>query len=196
MDSPPGRPPVAEALSEELFRRAKGGDGGALDQLFARYLPRLRRWAHGRVPIWARDSIDTGDLVQETALRAYANLPTFEPHHDNGALFGYLRRALINRIHDQFRHAARHAAPAALDENRPDTSASPLESAISEEDQRRYVAAVQRLRPSDRLAIVGRVELGYTYEQLALILEKPSPQAARVAVRRALQRLKNEVDAA
>jgi RNA polymerase sigma-70 factor (ECF subfamily) len=133
--------------------------------------------------------------VQETALRAYANLPTFEPHHDKGALFGYLRRALINRIHDQFRHASRHAAPSALDEKSPDTSASPLDSAIGEEDRRRYVAAVQRLRPSDRLAIVGRVELGYSYEQLALILEKPSPEAARVAVRRALLRLKTEVDA-
>ncbi|NOT26671.1 MAG: sigma-70 family RNA polymerase sigma factor [Acidobacteria bacterium] len=195
MDSPPGRLPDAEARSEELFRRAKDGDGGALDQLFARYLPRLRRWAHGRVPIWARDSIDTGDLVQETALRAYANLPSFEPHHDKGALFGYLRRALINRIHDQFRHRSRHAAPAALDESSPDPSASPLESAIDGEERRRYESGLQRLRPSDRLAIVGRVELGYSYEQLALILEKPSPQAARLAVRRALLRLKNEVDA-
>jgi RNA polymerase sigma-70 factor (ECF subfamily) len=186
--------PDAEARSEELFRRAKDGDGGALDQLFARYLPRLRRWAHGRVPIWARDSIDTGDLVQETALRAYANLPSFEPHHDKSALFGYLRRALINRIHDQFRHASRHATPAALDENRPDTSASPLDSAIDEEDRRRYAAAVQRLRPSDRLAIIGRIELGYSYEQLALILQRPSPEAARLAVRRALLRLKSEVE--
>ena len=195
-DSPQGPPLVAEAQSEDLFRRAREGDGGALDQLFARYLPRLRRWAHGRVPIWARNSIDTGDLVQETALRAYANLPRFEPHHDKGALFGYLRRALINRIHDQFRHASRHSRPADLDENSPDTGASPLESAIDEEDRRRYDAAVQRLRPSDRAAIIGRVELGYSYEQLALVLEKPTAEAARLAVRRALMRLKTEVDAA
>ena len=194
MDSPQGPPLVPHSLSEDLFRRARQGDGGALDQLFARYLPRLRRWAHGRVPVWARNSVDTGDLVQETVLKAYANLPYFEPRH-KGALFGYLRRALINRIHDQFRHASRHATPEELDENSPDTSASPLESAIDEEDRRRYDTAVQRLRPSDRAAIIGRVDLGYSYEQLALVLEKPTAEAARLAVRRALLRLKEEVDA-
>jgi RNA polymerase sigma factor (sigma-70 family) len=195
VDSAQAPPPLAaDSLSEDLFRRARGGDGGALDQLFARYLPRLRRWAHGRVPVWARDSVDTGDLVQETVLKAYANLPNFEPQH-RGALFGYLRRALINRIHDQFRHASRHAAPQELDENSPDTTISPLQSAIDEQDQRRYTAALQRLRPSDRAAVVGRVEMGYSYEQLALVLKKPSPEAARLAVRRALLRLKEEVDA-
>lgn len=195
MDSAQAPPPLAaDSLSEDLFRRARGGDGGALDQLFARYLPRLRRWAHGRVPLWARNSVDTGDLVQETVLKAYANLPNFEPQH-KGALFGYLRRALINRIHDQFRHASRHVAPQELDEDSPDPTASPLQSAIDEEDQRRYNAALQKLRPSDRAAVVGRVEMGYSYEQLALVLKKPTPEAARLAVRRALLRLKEEVDA-
>lgn len=187
----PGRRPSAtDALSEELFRRARDGDSSALDQLFARYLPRLRRWAHGRVPPWARNSIDTGDLVQETALKAYSNLGTFEPRH-KGALFGYLRRALLNRIRDQFRNASRRGTPSELDEDSPDMGASPLDSAIDEEDHRRYAAAMQKLRENDRLAIVGRVELGYSYEQLALILGKPTPEAARLAVRRALLRLKD-----
>lgn len=126
-------------------------------------------------------------------LRAYTNLPKFEPRH-KGALFGYLRRALLNRIHDQFRHAARHGTPVELDEESPDVSASPLDTAIDEQDRRRYTAALQKLRPSDRAAVVGRVELGYSYEQLALILGKPSAESARVAVRRALLRLKEEVD--
>jgi RNA polymerase sigma-70 factor (ECF subfamily) len=174
------------------LRRARRGDQRALDQLFARYLPRLRRWAHGRVPTWARNSIDTGDLVQETILNAYRNLDSFEPRHE-GALFGYLRRALVNRIRDQFRYASRHPAPVELDENRSDTAASPLESAIDEEDRRRYAEALSTLRPADRNAIVGRVELGYSYEQLALVLNKPTAEAARLAVRRALERLAREM---
>ncbi len=184
---------VTDALSEDLFRRARRGDGGALDQLFARYLPRLRRWAHGRLPTWARNSVDTGDLVQETVLKAYAGLDRFEPRH-KGALFGYLRRALLNRINDQFRHVARHGAAEELSDDTTDDSASPLESAIAGQDERRYAAALKRLRPSDRAAIVGRIELGYSYEQLAVALEKPTPEAARLAVRRALLRLKEEVD--
>jgi len=40
---------------------------------------------------------------------------------------------------------------------------------------------------------VGRIELEYSYEQLALILRKPTPGAARMAVRRALIRLGDEM---
>jgi hypothetical protein len=37
--------------------------------------------------------------------------------------------------------------------------------------------------------IVGRIELGYNYEQLALIRNKATPGAARQAVRRAIIKL-------
>jgi DNA-directed RNA polymerase specialized sigma24 family protein len=52
---------------------------------------------------------------------------------------------------------------------------------------------LKRLRAADREAILGRLELGYSYEQLALILKKPTPGAARLAVRRALLRLSDEM---
>lgn len=48
-----------------LLTRARAGDAQALDDLFARYLPGLRKWASGRLPRWARDLIDTPDLVQD-----------------------------------------------------------------------------------------------------------------------------------
>ena len=51
-----------------LLERARAGDRQALETLTARYLPRLRRWASGRLPRWARDLADTEDLVQETVL--------------------------------------------------------------------------------------------------------------------------------
>ena len=44
-----------------LVVRARGGDRAALDELCLRYLPRLRRWAHGRLPAWTRQAIDTED---------------------------------------------------------------------------------------------------------------------------------------
>ena len=164
----------------------------ALDRLFKRYLPSLHRWAHGRIPRWARNSVDTADVVQETVLQTIRNLGSFEPQRE-GALLGYLRRSLLNRIRDRFRYAARHPAPAELTDTSADGGASPLELAINEEDRRRYEDALTRLMPGDREAIVGRIELGYSYEQLALILKKPTPGAARVAVRRALLRLSDEM---
>jgi len=42
------------------------------------------------------------------------------------------------------------------------------------------------LEAADREAIIGRIELGYDYDELATALDKPSPGAARIAVRRAL----------
>ena len=36
--------------SVDLLLKAQAGDNEALDRLLARYLPRLRRWASGRLP--------------------------------------------------------------------------------------------------------------------------------------------------
>ena len=41
-----------------LVVRARAGDLHARDALCARYLPRLQRWAHGRLPAGARSALD------------------------------------------------------------------------------------------------------------------------------------------
>lgn len=53
-----------------LLGLIRAGDTGALDELLARILPRLRRWAHGRLPKASRGMLDTGDIVQSVAARA------------------------------------------------------------------------------------------------------------------------------
>ena len=193
-------PPQSEtsaSSSQELLERAREGDcQSALNRLFERYLPRLHRWAHRRVPTWARDAADTADLVQETVFHTLRRLDSFKPQRD-GALLGYLRRSLVNRVHDQFRRASRRpqVEPLAdgLDERVSNDEESPLDVVIGHDDRRRYEAALKRLRPIDRRAIVASIELGYNYEQLALVLNKPSAPAARLAVRRALLRLGDEM---
>lgn len=177
--------------SRALLRRARAGDSQALSKLFGGVLPVLRRWAHGRVPRWARNAVDTDDLVQETVLRTMRRLQSFEPEGDD-ALLHYLRRSLLNRVRNQLRYSARHPR-ADLADDHPDPGMSPLEFVIAEENRSRYVRALGRLRAIDRTAIVGRLELGYSYEQLALVLDKPTPGAARVSARRALLRLAQEM---
>jgi RNA polymerase sigma-70 factor (ECF subfamily) len=178
--------------SAELLRRARAGESQALSRLFAQYMPQLQRWAHRRVPAWARNAVDTGDIVQDALLQTFRNLDSFEPQRE-GALLGYLRRALVNRVRDQLRYASRHPSPTELNEALVHSGASPLDFTIERDDHRRYRAALKRLRTADRDAIVGRVELGYTYEQLALVLNKTTPEAARLAVRRAILRLGDEL---
>jgi RNA polymerase sigma factor (sigma-70 family) len=176
----------------DLVERAKSGDGDALNRLFARYLPSLRRWASGRLPRWSRDLMDTDDLVQETVLRAVKRIDQFESRHE-GALQAYLRQAIVNRIRDEVRRTKRSPVPTELDENASDRGASPLESAIGTEALERYEAALARLRPEEREAIVARVEMDGTYQEVAQALGKPSADAARMAVSRALLRLAEEM---
>jgi len=175
-----------------LIARAKAGDAAALDALIARYLPRLQRWATGRLPAWARDLAETQDLVQETVFKAFKQLDRFEVRHD-GALQAYLRQALLNRIRSEIRRVSRRPEPVVLEPGIEDAAPSPLEAAIGREGIERYEQALARLRPGDREAIVGRIEFGLTNEELAAALEKPSANAARMAVERALFRLAKEL---
>src|SRR5438874_8689639 len=163
----------------DLVERAKAGDSDALNHLFARFLPALRRWASGRLPRWTRDLMDTDDLVQETVFRAVKRIDNFESRHE-GALQAYLRQAVMNRIRDEVRRTKRSPMATELDENQTDHSDSPLEMAIGHEALERYEAALARLRPEEREAIVARVEMGGSYQELAQVLGKPSADAARM----------------
>jgi RNA polymerase sigma-70 factor, ECF subfamily len=174
--------------SLELLARIRAGDASARDELVARYLPRLRRWATGRLPGWARERDDTDDLVQDTVIRALGKLEGFEPQHE-GALQAYLRQAVLNRIRDLVRRAQRQPAIVPMDEDMTFEGESPLDEAIGAEARARYDAGLSALSAADQEAIIGRIEMGYDYDELAAVLGKPSPAAARMAVRRALLRL-------
>ena len=178
--------------SVELLRRARGGENQALDDLIKRYLPTFRAWATHRFPRYARDVMDTDDLVQETLLHTIQHLPNFEPRRD-GALQAYLRQALTNRIRDAIRRVQRRGPPVTLDTKEPDARPSPLEETIGREALERYEAALSRLDEQEREAIVARVELRQSWEQVATVLDKPSADAARKAVSRALRRLAEEM---
>jgi RNA polymerase sigma factor (sigma-70 family) len=175
-----------------LLARAREGDRDALDTLYARYLPRLRRWASGRLPGWARDVADTDDLVQETLVRSLRHMGTFQPERE-GALHAYLRQAVLNRIRDEIRHRQAIPAPGVLDSGHPSQEPSPLQAAIGAEAVERYEAALAQLKEEDREAVIGRLELGLSFEELTEALGKPSVGATRKAVERAVARLAAEM---
>ena len=179
--------------SVELVARARDGDARALDRLFARYRPILHRWAQGRLPRWARDLVDTDDMIQDTLVGTFRNVGQFVPRHD-GAIAAYLRQALQNRIRDEVRKV--HARPGReeLDDRTRDEGASPLEEAIGSEALQRYETALARLPEADRELILARVEMGLSYAEVAASTERPSADAARMAVGRALLRLAEEMD--
>ena len=182
-----GEPMDAES-SLELIERARAGDRDALEALLARYRPRLRRWASGRLPRYARDVTDTDDLVQDVLIGTVRNFGVFE-HRGEWALQAYLRQAVSNRIRDQIRRAARTPAIDGLSDSSPTPDASPLESAVGAETFRRYDAALARLDADEREAVIARIELGCSYQEIMALVDKPSADAARMMVSRALARL-------
>jgi len=185
-------PGAANALtSVELLARARAGDEGALNDLCARYLPRLQKWAHGRLPSYARGALDTHDIVQDTLSQVVQRLGSFEPRHD-GAFQAFLRTALLNRIRDQIRWAQRRPTDV-VPCVRGSVDPSPFEQAVGTEAVERYEAALERLKPPDREAIIARIELGLPYAEVASALGKPTIAAAHVAVSRALVKLAKEM---
>jgi RNA polymerase sigma factor (sigma-70 family) len=188
---------VAETRTEAettfaLVRRAHDGEAAARNELCARYLPRLERWAHGRLPVWARGALDTHDLVQDTLIQVLQRMHEFAPRHE-GAFHAYLRLTLLNRVRDEIRRVRRRAPTVALPVDQPGSDPSPLEEAIGREALARYESALARLRAEDGEAIVLRIEMGYSYREIAAALEKPSADAAQMAVSRALVRLAEEM---
>jgi RNA polymerase sigma-70 factor, ECF subfamily len=187
-----GEEPLSPETTVELLELAKDGDAQALDRLLERCVPALRRWAHGRLPPSARGMNDTADLVQDTIIAAMRRFEAFESRHQ-GALQAYLRQAVMNRIRDIIRYDKRRPEIGGLSENIQDEATSPLEAAIGAENLERYERALQRLKPADREAIIGRLEMQYGYDELATVLGRSSAAAARMAVTRAMKRLAEEM---
>ncbi len=174
--------------SFELIERVQAGDRSALERLLARYRPRLQRWASGRLPRYAREIADTDDLVQDALIGTLKNLERFEQRGE-WALQAYLRQAVTNRIRDEIRRISARPLRSVLDDDLAARDQSPLEIAVGRELFERYDRALSALEPDEREAVIARLELGCAYQEIAQLVDKPSPDAARMMVARALARL-------
>lgn len=178
--------------SVELLRLAREGDRGAFDRLLERYLPPFRRWASGRLPRWAHGAMDTEDLVHESVMHLIEHQADFRID-DEGSVLAYLRETLLNRIRDELRRVARRGTPASLPGDLPAVAESPLQSVIEGETLERYETALGRLAPAERQAVVARVELGLSWDEVAYVIGRPSPDAARMIATRAVKKLAQEM---
>ena len=189
-------PSAGEPLlaTRELLLRAKAGDRLALEQLMSRYLPRLRRWASGRLPMYARSLLDTADLVQDTLLRVIEGLDRIEVRGPGG-FQAYVRQAVLNRIRDEVRWAQRRPGPDGVPETLPDRQPTPIENAIGADLMGRYEAGMARLDEGDRQLLHLRIELDFDYDEIAAMTGREKRNAARMAVQRALSRLADAMSA-
>lgn len=173
-----------EETTDILLQRVRAGDTPARERLVARFLPMLRRWAHGRLPPPTRDLTDTDDLVQVTLLRVLKQAEHFE-YEGAGSFLAYLRSTLLNLLRNEIRRVARRGTTVEIGESLADEGASPLEQAVGREQLERYEAALEALPKRSREMVIMRLEFDMTYEVIGSETGT-TPDAARMAIRRAL----------
>lgn len=169
-----------------LLKRIRSGEDRAREILLRRYMPVLRRLARGKVPVRARPLVDTDELVQRTMYAVFTHVDSFEHRHE-GAFLAYLRKVLKNKVLD----IARQSNPEVteVDGALPDLGPSPIEMAIGKERLEAYDAALEGLNEQQRQAVIMRLEMGFTYEEIAVAVDCPSANAARMLITRALARM-------
>ena len=179
---------VAEHTTALLLQRLRNGDARARGRLCARLAPRSRRCARGRLPERLRDGADTADLVQTALLRVLGKLDRFESAHP-GALYAYLRTALMHALHDALRaqpDLARDAFEVLAE--LPQLPNSPLEAALGRDGVLAYEQALAQLSAEHRELVLMRFEFGLSFPEIAMQLEQ-SVDGVRMKLNRALKQM-------
>jgi len=171
-----------------LVTRAREGDRVALELIASRYQAALLRFAHGRTPSSARGLVDTVDIVQMAMMSTLSRLGAIDISVP-GSLLSYLRTAVLNQIRDQLRRARRRPQTVLIDERIPALDQDPLEAAISAQELERYDLALLQLPAEQQEAFLMRIEMGCSFQEIADALGRPSADAARSLVRRAIRAL-------
>ena len=158
---------------------AQRGDRPAFAQLVERYWERLYRWLY-RV---THDRHTAEDLAQETFLKAFAGLKRFQAGTNFAA---WLFRIAHNNYANQCRAASRPRQP--LPDDVPNRERDPLDQAITTEALQSVAQAIHRLPPEFRAALLLRVEEGFSFRQIAEVLDL-TEETARWRVFKARQKL-------
>jgi RNA polymerase sigma factor (sigma-70 family) len=137
---------------EELVDRAKNGDVTAYEELVRRYQDIAARTAY----VITGGAADAQDAAQEAFVKAYYSLGRFRA----GASFRpWLLRIVANEAINRRRSARRQmglALRAAEGRLQDDAVPSPEGAALAQDEHRRLIAAMNELRPEDRLVIAYR----------------------------------------
>jgi DNA-directed RNA polymerase specialized sigma24 family protein len=169
----------------DLLQRLTAGEQDALDALVDRSLPVFGSWAIRRIPSWAVGRLDVTALVRSALLDALPRLHVAEAP-SAGALQAVLRDAVHDRLANDL--GALAGQPPGAEGEMPMT-ASVLGQAAGPWNLERYDRALAALSTPDREAIIGRLELRQSYEELATALGEADAAAARLRVTTAVAQL-------
>jgi len=195
---------VQAGETERLIRDARKGDRRALDRLFARFVPFVRRVVSLRRGPRSRDDLD--DLVQDALLRAYQGFKGFgdRPEDDFRAWLACCARCAVFDDYKRaqaFKRGGGRAVRAfsewgstwltssILQGREP----SPSKIAMALETEERLCQTLSEMEERHRRLILYRKVCGMSYREIADELGLASAGSARVMVLRALRRLREKL---
>jgi len=160
------------ATDAELVTRALGGSERAFREIVRRY----ERSIYGLIVRMIRDAPVAEDLAQETFLRAFTRLDTYDRRRP---LAAWLFKIAHNLTVDALRRAQPATIPyedagagggAALVDSR---SPTPEEAAAGRELARALEAAIAQLRPAYREVVLLQYREGLSQDEIAEITDLP-----------------------
>jgi len=165
-----------EMNESELLLAARKGDVDAFKQLVLRYQDRIYNLA---VRILG-DEDDAGDIMQNTFMTAYLNLPRFR----NGSFLSWLFRIATNSCYDIFRQHKRHPIMSMEDKDLGEEKLVPLDNISSsnmipevEYERHEFEEVVQhalnQLDIDQRALVILVDQQEFDYQEAAQILHIP-----------------------
>src|SRR5438445_2440774 len=187
------------AETEHLLQQIRGGERLAIDPLFARHRPELRRLVQLRLDPKLRPRLDPSDVVQEAQLEALRRLDDYlqeppMPFRLWLRQLTYDRLLMVRRQHVQARRRTVQRDVALPDQSSLllaqqllASGSSPSEQLAKRELTRRVNRAVGELAETDREIVLMRNFEGLTNQEVSDVLAI-SPAAASQRYGRALLR--------
>jgi RNA polymerase sigma-70 factor (ECF subfamily) len=160
---------IEQATDEELAGQVRGGDRDA----FALLVERHKRGIANFIGAAVRSPSDVADLTQETFLRAYAHLGTYNP--DLGRFSTWLYHIARNVVRTFLGRSQRRPAAAELGEDRtlenslpdPSADADPIGGVLRTEAESEVRAALADLPERTRTVLALRYYDNMDYQSIA-----------------------------
>lgn len=168
----------------DLIERTLAGDQRAFEQLFEGHKNLVFKTAF----LILDDVREAEDALQETFLKAYRSLGTYDP--SKGAFTTWIYRITVNHCLSQRRRLARFLR-SGEQINERDTTSMEDEISVGQALQ----GALDRLSPKLRAVIVLRFFLDLSYAEIAQVLEVPLgtvKSRLNLALKKAREELKDD----
>lgn len=180
------RPAGDRIPDEALVARARGGDADAYGELVTRYRELAIRVAWVVAP-----GGDVEDAVQEAFVKAWFAMPRFR---EGAPWRPWLCRIVANEARNRARSARRRTALALREASAaPPVDADPPDAAaLAREDAEILVAAMNRLKPDDRLVVAYRWLFELSEAEIADALAVPAG-TVKSRLSRAMARLREAI---